>query len=162
LRGSKSLPPLIVVDTEGYRYEPGEEIEPHRVVIASSIALLLAHTLRCIYTRSRQVFSLAVIAPYSELVNVIYQVFLQLQSRLGTRGLEEWVQFSTVHSFLGGEADFVIAVLGREYYNPSRQFLTIYFEEPELLNVQMSRHRLMLTVIGSVEFFLKFSSTIQH
>jgi len=153
-RGQKDklLPPLIVIDTGKRRYEPGKEIEPYRVIIASSIALLLAQVIECVYRYKKYLFTLAVIAPYSELVNAIYQMFLNLESRLPTRDLERWVQFSTVHSFLGGEADFVIAVLGREYYLP--QYLSIYFKEPELLNVQLSRHKLLLTVVGSVEYFL--------
>jgi hypothetical protein len=108
---SNPLQPLIVIDTGQYRYERSMEVEPHRVIIASIITLLLAYTFNCLYNERGISFTLAVIAP------------------------------------LGGEADFVIAVLGREYY-PS-----IYFKEPELLNVQLSRHRLMLTVIGSIEYF---------
>jgi DNA polymerase III delta prime subunit len=146
-------PPLIVINTGPYRYEPGREIEPHRVVIASVIALLLAQTLKCIYTRNGKLLTLAVITPYSELVNSIYQTFLHMESMLRSYDLEDYVQFSTVHAFLGGEADFVVAVLGREYYL-SLYRLPIYFREPELLNVQLSRHKLMLTVIGSVEYFL--------
>jgi hypothetical protein len=150
---SEPKPPLVVIDTGPYRYERGKEIEPHRVAIASAIALLLAQTLKCVYTCNRRLLTLAVIAPYSELVNSIYQTFLYMESMLNSYDLENYVQFSTVHAFLGGEADFVIAVLGREYYS-SLYHLPIYFREPELLNVQLSRHKLMLTVIGSVEYFL--------
>jgi len=151
---SNPLPPLIVIDTERHRYERGKEVEPHRVVIASTIALLFAHMLDCLYCGKRIAFTLAIIAPYTELVTAIYQCFHYLKSRLqiDLSNIESLVQFSTVHAFLGGEADFVIAVLGREYY-PSLYYPSIYFKEPELLNVQLSRHKLLLTVIGSVEYF---------
>jgi hypothetical protein len=148
------LPPLIVIDTERYRYEHGKEVEPHRIVVASIIALLLAYMLSCLYCEKQVAFTLAVVAPYIELVNTIYQSFRYLKSQLQVdlNIIESLVQFSTTHAFLGGEADFVIAVLGREYY-PSLYYPSIYFKEPELLNVQLSRHKLMLTVIGSIEYF---------
>jgi hypothetical protein len=148
------LPPLVVIDTERYRYEHGKEVEPHRIVIASIIALLLAYMLSCLYREKQVAFTLAVVAPYIELVNTIYQSFRYLKSQLQVdlNIIESLVQFSTTHAFLGGEADFVIAVLGREYY-PSLYYPSIYFKEPELLNVQLSRHKLMLTVIGSIGYF---------
>jgi hypothetical protein len=54
---------------------------------------------------------------------------------------------------LGGEDDIVIALLGKEWSDNSHddEGLTIYFREPENLNVQFSRHRLMLIVIGDIQ-----------
>lgn len=62
---------------------------------------------------------------------------------------------TNVHKVLGGEEDCVVAVLGKEYSTSSvsgRESIeeeTIYFREPELLNVQLSRHKLFLAVVGN-------------
>ncbi len=54
---------------------------------------------------------------------------------------------------LGKESDIVIAVLGKEYVGSKDldfMYKTIYFWEPETLNVQLSRASRMMIVIGDV------------
>jgi AAA domain len=64
------------------------------------------------------------------------------------------VSFGTVHRWLGAESDNIIAVLGKE--NPGTQeHHTIYFQEPELLNVQLSRHLKTLTIVGDLGKLIK-------
>jgi len=54
---------------------------------------------------------------------------------------------------LGGEDDIVISMLGKEWISGTNddEEVTIYFREPENLNVQLSRHKLMLIVIGNLQ-----------
>jgi len=54
---------------------------------------------------------------------------------------------------LGGEDDIIISLLGKEWSARANydEGETIYFREPENLNVQLSRHRLMLIVIGNLQ-----------
>lgn len=62
--------------------------------------------------------------------------------------IQRSVSFGTTHSWLGSEEDIVIAVLGKARAGGSSS--TIYFNEPELLNVQLSRHRRILCVVGNL------------
>jgi len=65
----------------------------------------------------------------------------------------------TVQAMIGGEQDFVVTMLGKEYAasNLAETFATLYAREPELLNVQLSRHRRLLVAIGCVECLKNFS-----
>jgi len=65
----------------------------------------------------------------------------------------------TVQAMIGGEQDFVVTMLGKEYAasNLAEMFATLYAREPELLNVQLSRHRRLLVAIGCVECLKNFS-----
>ncbi|WP_048162117.1 AAA family ATPase [Thermoplasma acidophilum] len=77
-------------------------------------------------------------------------------------GIRDQISFSTTQSFLGAEDDNIVAVLGKEYsistytqnyststYNEGDPS-TIYFNEPEVLNVQLSRHKMLLAIIGNL------------
>ena len=79
---SNPLQLLIVIDTGQYRYERSIEVEPHGVIIASIITLLLAYALNCLYNERGISFTLAVIAPYAELVSTVYQSFHYLKTLL--------------------------------------------------------------------------------
>jgi hypothetical protein len=65
----------------------------------------------------------------------------------------------TVQAMIGGEQDFVVTMLGKEYAASdwAEMFATLYAREPELLNVQLSRHRRLLVAIGCVECLKNFS-----
>ena len=60
------------------------------------------------------------------------------------------MRVSTARSALGSEADIVVAVLGKEYRG-REQAETIYFQAPDLVNVQFSRHKRLLAVTGNIE-----------
>ena len=64
----------------------------------------------------------------------------------------------TVQAMIGGEQDFVVTMLGKEYAASdwAEAFATLYAREPELLNVQLSRHRRLLVAIGCVECLKNF------
>jgi len=68
------------------------------------------------------------------------------------------ISVATAHSFLGAEDENVVLVLGKEYL-PHGSYIyygpTIYFNEPEIFNVQFSRHKVLLIIIGNVERLVK-------
>ena len=134
-----SLIPIIMVNTKN-AIEPGEYSEPMRVKLAAYYAV----SLRCLLGND---VGISVIGPYRDLVEDV-RYYLR---KIG--GVNINVRFLTVQSMLGGEDDIVIALLGKEWIANSHddEGLTIYFREPENLNVQFSRHRLMLIVIGNIQ-----------
>jgi hypothetical protein len=77
---------------------------------------------------------------------------MRLKALVGSREeLKRRIRVSTIHSALGSEADIIVAVLGKEYKGKEEDKMTIYFQTPELINVQFSRHRRMLVIIGNIE-----------
>jgi len=65
------------------------------------------------------------------------------------------IRFGTVHSFLGSEDENIVAILGKEYIGATSTiindwYVTMYFNEPEVLNVQLSRHKGLLVIIGNL------------
>jgi hypothetical protein len=81
-----------------------------------------------------------------------YENFAHILSDNGRR--KDLVTFGTIHRWLGAESDNVIAILGKESRGTQDQ-PTIYFQEPELLNVQLSRHLKTLTVVGDLGKLIK-------
>lgn len=129
--------PIIIVNTR--RSIPaGEQSEPCRIKLGAYFALLL----RCVTDNA---LGISVIAPYRELVDYTKYYYRRItrQARIS----EGNVKFLTVQSMLGGEDDIIISILGKEWN--TRSEYTIYFREPENLNVQFSRHRIMHIVIGN-------------
>jgi len=116
-------------------YAAGERVEPYRVKVAIGLAALF----RCLYPN----LNIAMIGPYQDLVLTAKVNYNSKYKQYG------YVNFSTINLMLGKEADIVIAVLGKEWYG-DEDTPTIYFQSPNLLNVQFSRHRAMLIVIGDV------------
>jgi len=134
-----SLIPIIMVNTKK-AISPGEYSEPVRVKLAAYYANLL----RCLLGND---IGISVIGPYRDLVEDV-RYYLR---KIG--GVNINVRLLTVQSMLGGEDDIVIVLLGKEWDARSYddEGLTIYFREPENLNVQLSRHRLMLIIIGDIQ-----------
>jgi hypothetical protein len=128
---SSSLP-LIVINTKE-SYPPSERVEPYRVKLAIGLAALF----RCLYPQ----LEIAVVGPYQDLVLVAKVNYYSKYGRFGH------VYFATINTMLGKEADIVIAMLGKERYGEGDMH-TIYFQDPNLLNVQLSRHRAMLIIVG--------------
>jgi len=93
--------------------------------------------------------STTIITPY---VDQEIQTFLRLKYSELFKKLREMrghniIKVSTVQKMLGGEDENIVAILGKEYGGKDKK--TIYFQEPELLNVQLSRHRRVLVIIGN-------------
>lgn len=88
-----------------------------------------------------------VLAPY---VDQAFYTKLECQRLLPRFEEKLDLDFTTVQKFLGLEAFNVVAVLGKEYGWRSMKKKTIYFREPELFNVQLSRHKGVLVIIGNL------------
>lgn len=149
---TSNLPLIIVEPIENHEYasegETGVTYDEIRAKLSIAFALALA------YTTEKETY---VIAPYRD---QILQTKLNYARRYGSLarrlGLEGLIEFTTVQKMLGSEADNVVAVLGKEHHGDLRQGEpTIYFQEPELLNVQLSRHRRILVVIGNLRKLYK-------
>jgi hypothetical protein len=83
---------------------------------------------------------------------------LSVRYAIGRRGLPS-IDTLTVQSMIGGERRFIVTMLGKEYISDiTEQYTTLYAREPELLNVQLSRHSGLLTMIGCVDCLSKFAS----
>jgi len=133
------LIPVILVNTKK-SIEAGEYSEPVRVKLAAYYAILL----KCLLGDN---VGISVIAPYIDLVEDA-RYYLR---KIG--GANVNIGFLTVQSMLGGEDDIIISLLGKEWSAGANydEGETIYFREPENLNVQFSRHRLMLIAIGNLQ-----------
>lgn len=92
-----------------------------------------------------------VLAPY---VDQAFYTKLECQRLLPRFEEKVDLDFTTVQKFLGLESFNVVAVLGKEY-GWKKKKKTIYFREPELLNVQLSRHKGILVVIGNLRRLYK-------
>jgi len=167
--------PMILVNTQ--RFRAGDTFEEERV----KIALILSALLQGIASRCVKSVSVTVTAPYNDLVNT-------LAYRFRKRGLARYIGLPraiTVQSMLGGEADVIVTMLGKEWtvgdlYSlttlPQRirlmmdYYETLYPREPEVLNVQLSRHRMFIAVIGNLNRLKwvkqrgdeRISNTINH
>lgn len=98
--------------------------------------------------------NIMIIVPYREMV-------AQILPKLNKIGVDKRrVEVSTAHSALGTDADIVIAVLGKEYKVIGIGD-TIYYNIPQALNVQLSRHKKMLIVIGNLDVVAKTASKLK-
>lgn len=128
----------------GRRFRGLDEYDRLRSTLGSEVAAYVA--LRTCVPR------IMLVAPYNELVQQARSFALSRFARhLGERRYS--LSFSTVHSALGSEADIVVAILGKEYVGEHHE--TLYFQTPELINVQFSRHSRMLIIIGNIERLAK-------
>jgi hypothetical protein len=144
--------PVVYIEDKGpaYRAEGGrrpkelEELDVKRARAASEIAAyLVASTLDHV--------RIDVLTPYVEMKTQIQShLDLLIGSMSELKSLKRRIRVSTVHSALGSEADIVVAVLGKEYRGEEHAE-TIYFQAPELVNVQFSRHKRLLVVIGNIK-----------
>ncbi len=149
--------PLVVLDT-GREFRPASKAistyDGERARVAVKAALVLqAYSL---LGGGPPAFGTLVNAPYSDMAsNVSFAFATRYTSRLPRLRPPSSL---TVHSHIGGESDFVVAVLGKEYMPSSSKrpawapdpLLTIYFNEPQVLNVQLSRHKKLLVIVGHV------------
>jgi hypothetical protein len=129
---------------EGRRPKELEELDVKRARAASEIAAYLA-------TSTLDHVRIDVLTPYVEMKTQIQSHLNSLiGSMSGLKSLKRRIRVSTVHSALGSEADIVVAVLGKEYRG-REQAETIYFQTPDLVNVQFSRHKRLLVIIGNIK-----------
>jgi hypothetical protein len=144
--------PVVYIEDKGPAYlaERGrrpkelEELDVKRARVASEIAAYLAAS-------TLDHVRIDVLTPYVEMKTQIQShLDLLIGSMSRLKSLKRRIRVSTVHSALGSEADIVVAVLGKEYRG-REQTETIYFQTPELVNVQFSRHKRLLVIIGNIK-----------
>jgi len=144
--------PVVYIEDKGPAYLPKEsrrpkeleELDVKRARAASEIAAYLAAS-------TLDHVRIDVLTPYVEMKTQIQShLNLLIGSMSGPKSLKRRIRVSTVHSALGSEADIVVAVLGKEYRG-KEQAETIYFQTPELVNVQFSRHKRLLVIIGNIK-----------
>ncbi len=148
-----SSPTPILVFKTG-RFPQGDTYEPLRakVALVSSLYLLV---LSSILGGEKPLYEVGVTAPYSDLS---YSVDYSLKRLLLGTSYRGGFIATTVQAMIGGEADIIVTMLGKEW--SPRDLLrgypfydvyyeTMYFREPQVLNVQLSRHRLLIVIIGN-------------
>jgi hypothetical protein len=111
--------------------------------------------------------SIAVLTPYRQQVIALQQrlrgrtppTFLQLVASLGVRKPEERTQWvHTVDSFQGNEADVIITSLVRNNTLTTVRSALGFIADPERLNVILSRAKQLLVLVGSWDFFRKWTN----
>lgn len=140
--------PVVVINVKS-RFQPGSTFEPARVAAAYTIAQAIAEAAR---TSGVSGLDIAVSSIYSEML----EPFCTLKG----------VRPSTVQAMLGGEADIHVTMLGKEWYGSTPCIrpwqaarddrddkVTLYYREPELFNVQLSRHSRLLVLVGNIDKF---------
>jgi len=144
--------PVVYIEDKGPAYLPKEgrrpkeleELDVKRARVASEVATYLAAS-------TLDHVRIDVLTPYVEMKTQIQShLDLLIGSMSELKSLKRRIRVSTVHSALGSEADIVVAVLGKEYRG-KEQAETIYFQAPELVNVQFSRHKRLLVIIGNIK-----------
>ena len=145
--------PIIYVHaTDRWPYDdyPGELYDQKRALIG----LYYATALACITGES-----VSVITTYSDQAHHMKNLFNHNFRTLTTEEVK--VNFLTTHKALGSEDKHIIAILGKEYH-PSTILSdeTIYYAEPEVFNVQLSRHRKTLVVVGNLQRMINTISKI--
>lgn len=139
--------PVIMVNIS-QSFPGGETFEETRV----ELAVLFALAFKCLLKGHD--FGILVTAPYRDLVSSARVYYDYVAGKYGLLNIRQpRVRFLTIHSILGGEDDVVITMLGKEYRGGGdigSPLYTIYFNEPEVFNVQLSRHRRMLIIIGNL------------
>jgi len=145
--------PIVYLRDKGYAYNPTggrrppelEELDVLRAKLACEVAMYLTvGTLSWI--------DMEVLTPYLEMKTQIKMSLRRFAERIPDKEHRR-LRVSTIHSALGSEADIVIVAMGKEYVGEKEE--TIYFQTPELLNIQYSRHKRMLIIIGNIEKMVK-------
>ncbi|RLI79708.1 hypothetical protein DRP04_08890 [Archaeoglobales archaeon] len=139
-----SASPIIVINTHPFRR--GDTFDAERVKLTFLTSAIFQMASRF----SNYDFSVTTTAPYCDIVDSVSFKFRKIRGLRKPRAV-------TVQSIIGGESDVIIAALGKEWesvevhYYPTDEMATIYKREPELLNVQLSRHRSVLVIVGNIE-----------
>lgn len=147
--------PLVVVETGEFSApRTASTYDKRRTKLGLEVSLILqAYARAARELGSYAEFSTMVIAPYSDIVTNVAFNFKHSYGQYFEPPLS-----ATVQAVIGGEADAVVAILGKEYsgrsdYDPwvdDNFYQTMYYNEPQVLNVQLSRHHKLMVVIGAV------------
>lgn len=145
--------PSFYVKTSGFQFEDdGLSFDPFRahagVAFATGLAAITGKRTAVLTTYTDQ---------WTQMKIDFSENFQHILTDNGRK--KDLVTFSTIHKWLGAESDNVIAVLGKEHPG-TPEHRTIYFQEPELLNVQLSRHLKTLTVVGDLGKLAKTVSQV--
>ncbi len=151
--------PIVVLDTRR-EFTPASRKVPTYDAFRARVATKAALVLQAYASieGDSSYFKTIVTSPYSDMASNIGFVFASKYASRASRLLPP--DSVTVHSLIGGEADAIVAVMGKEYMSGSLRpsllvddnaLLTIYFNEPQVLNVQLSRHKRLLVLVGSVD-----------
>ena len=147
----------IDVKKSAYRDFQGENIDRRRAYRAIEAAIAAS-----IVTGK----STTIIPIYRDMTNYIKFVmkaddkYAKYVKALSARNIE--INVMTAHSLLGAEDNNVVLVLGKEYLPKGSDIYTstMYFAEPEIFNVQFSRHKALLIIVGYLEKLYKTSYEI--
>jgi len=145
---------LAYKDKAGRRPPEIEELDVFRAHLSCEVAAYLL-------VSTADPVRVEVLTPYVEMKTQMQLGLSQLVGGELKQELDRRVKISTVHSALGSEADVVIVTMGKEYIGEGISE-TIYFQTPELINVQFSRHRRLLVIIGNVEALVRNFEKVEH
>ena len=148
----------IDVKRSAYRDYQGENIDRRRAYRAIEAAIAAS-----IVTGK----STMIIPVYRDMVNFI-KFITMAEDRYSKyvnklkKELNIVIDVKTAHSLLGAEDENVVLVLGKEYLpsNSDVYSSTMYFVEPEIFNVQFSRHKALLVVVGNIERLYRHSKRV--
>ncbi|MEM0348076.1 MAG: AAA family ATPase [Zestosphaera sp.] len=144
---STGRPMLIVEPTQEEWLDENYGIltEPYRTYIAGALGIVL----------SSYGFKTTVVTAYRDqafyakmLINEKYGIYFKRENLVRP-------DYINVHRLLGGENEAIVAVMGKEYKTSRTEMQTVYFQEPELLNVQLSRHSAFLAVVGNPRLLVR-------
>ncbi len=148
--------PIVIMKTSTFRSESTATTYDNA---RTNLGILASLVIEAFITEAERTGSYSpsqvmVTAPYSDIVT---NVSFNYRQRFGH--LTKQPRVATVHAVIGGEADFVVTILGKEYPGSGSSYYlrsddvykTIYFNEPQVLNVQLSRHHKLLVVIGAID-----------
>ncbi|ACB40044.1 AAA domain-containing protein [Pyrobaculum neutrophilum] len=133
--------PLLYIETEVF--EKGDQYDIERAKLTSC----LAKAIRAAVELKKDEKRIAVVAPYGKMA---------FAARILAGDAD--IRFSTVASFLGREDDIIIAPAAKEYTDIA--FWTYYFSDPYIFNVQLSRQRGTLVVIGHMTSLKEETETL--
>lgn len=125
------------------------------------VAVLKGFIESLVLSPTEKILKLAVLAPYNQQVSLIRDRLtgirlpsgVVMKEELRSRGAESQTRLAhTVDSFQGNEADIIIVSLVRNNSGNRRRPLG-FLEDPERMNVLLSRAQRLLVLVGSWEFF---------
>ena len=144
--------PLVLLNTE--RFIEGDTLDMRRVKLAYYATLALG-----VWLAGGRPENSRCLGHEFAVTSIYTDPPLAVEYELGRRGL--CIERHTVQSMIGGERDFIVTILGQEYSTDVYEvYSTLYAREPELLNVQLSRHRRLQVVVGCIDCLERFKPRV--